>query len=70
MRALTFATLFCGLLAVPSAAYAQMGANRSLGDKCQAEAETLYRGLRNLEERMKMKRDHIRKCRAAQGGRR
>ena len=66
MRFLAFAIFSAGFLAA-SGAFAQMPSNRSQGDVCQSEAEQLYRGLRNLEERMKMKRAHIAKCRAEKG---
>ena len=42
--------------------------NRSTTDDCEAEANRMFAGMRNLDERIRLKTDHVRKCRAGKRG--
>lgn len=71
MKFLTAIILLAGLGAAAPAWAQRSGAGPAGSDACETEANRLYSSMRNLEERMRVKRDYIRQCRAtARGGRR
>lgn len=72
MRALTIFILAAAAVVVVAPAQAQRSNPGGSGnDPCAAEADRLYTSMRNFEERMRVKREHIRKCRAeGRGGKR
>lgn len=69
MRGLGVCILLASLLGTASSATAQRSNPGASGnDPCMAEADRLYSSMRNLDERMRLKREHVAKCRAASRG--
>lgn len=65
-RAVPLASMLC---LIGFSALAQQAApfNRSATDQCEADANRMFQ-MRDLEERMRQKRDYVRRCRAEQRG--
>ncbi|HEX8164170.1 MAG TPA: hypothetical protein VF601_00090 [Beijerinckiaceae bacterium] len=67
MRPLVIALLAGFVLTGIGPAFARTGggAPRAGRDACQTEADQMFRGVKNLDQRHAQKQAHIKKCRAA-----